>query len=61
MVKPCPFCGEKKPELVDAYTVHASTVHAWYVECISCDVSTMEYSTVEEALAAWNRRAKDGR
>ena len=55
-LKPCPFCGGKA-------RLHeiASTYHVlWrYVMCDNCLTSNDNYSTEEEAIAAWNRRVPD--
>lgn len=61
-LKPCPFCGSK------ARLVHTLD-DEWYVECSQCDSegggfcsclpSTWLYGTKQEAIEAWNRRAKD--
>ena len=54
-VKPCPFCGSKDIKIRDGY----SDVGCW-VECVPCGVSTKaKEQTHEEAIKAWNRRAKD--
>ena len=63
-LKPCPFCGEKLEITANAYSSYYSGPvwkhWNWYrVQCPQCEVQTTEYPTVEEAIEAWNRRAKD--
>lgn len=53
-LKPCPFCGG------EATTYKAEGWH--YVSCVNDDciasVSMQSFSSEEEAIDAWNRRAK---
>ena len=52
-LKRCPFCGGKasvKGHLKGKYAVGCDTG--------GCLVSLFPYDTIEEAIAAWNRRAK---
>ena len=51
-LKPCPFCGGKAE--MKSYT-------RFWVACDDCLSETSTYSTKEEAIEAWNRRAKDGK
>lgn len=30
-----------------------------YIECLNCGISTRRYATLDEAVAAWNRRPND--
>ena len=53
---PCPFCGGGA-ELRE----WSSGTHYYRVECVDleyCDCHGVSYSTAEEAIAAWNRRAQ---
>jgi len=54
-ILPCPFCGGK------AIAEDRSDLHsAWLIGCDRCDcVMDVYYRTKEEAVEAWNRRAKD--
>lgn len=52
-LKPCPFCGGKasvKDYLKVKYAVGCDTG--------GCLASLFPYDTIEEAIAAWNRRAR---
>lgn len=53
-LKPCPFCGEEKPYLINGKT-------RMYVLCPNCMVSLYDdYSlTEQQMIAAWNRRVKE--
>lgn len=55
---PCPFCGGTPYN--DEQTFHVfgtRTGHAWAVACSYCEVSAPGSNTIEDAIAAWNRRA----
>jgi Lar family restriction alleviation protein len=48
----CPFCGG------NARTTQRNPVKAlWYVQCDNCDASQHGQLGIENAIAAWNRRA----
>lgn len=63
---PCPFCGSNDLELEDYGT--EGECEAWMVICNNCKVGLSAPGgedgccdpTKEEAIAAWNRRVKDG-
>lgn len=50
-LKPCPFCGNQKPMLLDN-----TPSSCCYVECRECSVRTNEYTTKARASIVWNRR-----
>lgn len=58
-LKPCPFCGGKA-EVVWMPYINVEGM-GLVVECNHCWAETGYYATREEAIAAWNRRASDGR
>ena len=49
-LKPCPFCGGKA--MINGITLV-------YIKCTKCGVETVGYREEDEAITAWNRRAKD--
>lgn len=57
-LKPCPFCGG------EAQLVRAPFSAQWLVRCTTCNADRYardaEHSA-SAAVAAWNRRAGDGR
>lgn len=50
--KPCPFCGGK------ASAIEVLNCYAIAVRCDNCHATSGNYDTKEEAITAWNRRAK---
>lgn len=54
-LKPCPFCGG------NATTVESDPTGEFFICCESCKAFVGVYATENEAVAAWNRRATDGR
>lgn len=58
-LKRCPFCGG------EAELYHAEATNCWYVYCkdetgCSASIDKGFFNSKEEAIAAWNRRAKEG-
>lgn len=51
---PCPFCGSKA-EVVETHPVSTKSV---LVRCQECGAFVTAFSTRDEAIDAWNRRAK---
>ena len=57
-LRACPFCGQ---EVACARMVKRDDEERWFVVCgvgNGCGASSGWYDSVEEAEAAWNRRAK---
>jgi Lar family restriction alleviation protein len=52
-LKPCPFCGNKKPKLNEAML---ACKPAWMVECMKCYASVRAEFTKGKAIQAWNQR-----
>lgn len=52
-LKPCPFCGKRKIELVDPDYFFGS----WFCECTACRQAIAAGKTMEKAIKKWNRRA----
>lgn len=50
-LKPCPFCGGNN--------LSVEGVTFYWVECVDCNASIAGYETKEQAIEAWNRRAKE--
>ena len=65
-LKPCPFCGGEAEHDSLHYTGGTSVLtidcgHAVYcldMDCIGCPSFSRIYDTEEEAITAWNTRAK---
>lgn len=55
VLKPCPFCGNKKS--VHAYTYKDAVYRQYAVKCNKCGARIMGAST-ELAIDKWNRRAE---
>ena len=47
-LRKCPFCGGE--------ATMAGRVCAYWIDCTKCHGESGLYSTVEDAIAAWNRR-----
>jgi Lar family restriction alleviation protein len=52
-LKPCPFCGGRKIELVEPDYFFGS----WFCECTVCRQAIAAGETQEKAMKKWNRRA----
>ena len=52
-LRECPFCGGSK---VEVKSDNGDT--GWYILCNECNVKCGYYFTKEDAIGAWNRRAK---
>lgn len=52
-LKPCPFCGERKIELVEPDYFFGS----WFCECTVCRQAIAAGKTLEKAMKKWNLRA----
>lgn len=52
-LKPCPFCGGRKIELVEPDYFFGS----WFCECTACRQAIAAGKTLEKAMKKWNRRA----
>ena len=72
-LKPCPFCGNKKPEVWyesyhGKYFVHCEICHIQFGYIFDlnskdryCSDDSGAYETPEEAIAAWNRRPNESK
>lgn len=49
LLKPCPFCGEEKIEVLQ------DALGCWYCACINC----FEHFEKEDAIKAWNKRVNE--
>ena len=57
-LKPCPFCGSKRiaPEIFnddDDVTVE------YAISCLNCKAQSSYFTSFEDAINAWNTRAKE--
>ncbi|MCJ7828400.1 MAG: Lar family restriction alleviation protein [Dehalococcoidia bacterium] len=50
-LKPCPFCGNDKPRLINEPGFHypARVYYAW---CHKCGVQAMQFTSKDEAITA---------
>lgn len=53
-LKPCPFCGSERIET----NIISDTPQA-YLKCRRCGIEQSIYPTEENAIEAWNTRAKE--
>lgn len=53
---PCPFCGTFALEGEDWLQINAVAGPLFNIECFGCGVEGRHFPTLEEAVAAWNRR-----
>ena len=62
-IKNCPCCGspEDGVKLIEQGHVNncAGRATKHRVVCLDCGLTTPEYDTKEQAIAAWNRRRKE--
>ena len=49
-LKPCPFCG--------ALNLSVKRIGTYYVECLTCGISTKFYPVAADAKKAWNMRTE---
>lgn len=57
-LKPCPFCGGEAntyPVVVGRHLDHT----LFSVSCKKCGCGTKRFDWIREAIAAWNKRAKE--
>jgi Lar family restriction alleviation protein len=54
-LKPCPFCGCNKVEIIESVIENGH-----YVHCEICDAKSSTYYRAENAVNAWNRRYDNG-
>lgn len=57
-LKPCPFCGSRDVEMFDAGGDPYS-FSMLYVHCNNCNADSKMCDSIDDAVAAWNRRAID--
>lgn len=55
---PCPFCGNKEPELIDITTIEPLGGVVWRVGCNKCGSYNNLSKDKERAVAQWNMRTK---
>ncbi|ARL52488.1 hypothetical protein BOC51_21315 [Burkholderia pseudomallei] len=52
-LKPCPFCGSSVTHIQG----HEPMDDCHFIDCVTCGMSSKIFSTKEDAVEAWNRRA----
>lgn len=57
-IKPCPFCGGEAH--YDLAVQRNSGYATYYIFCRCCGAETAMFSSIPNAIAAWNRRAEKG-
>ena len=59
-LKPCPFCGGNDIDIDETDFGRADDPYCYIVSCKGChaNVYVDSDSTMEDAVAAWNRRAE---
>lgn len=57
-LKPCPFCGSKAKMYRYYHHAFSNRVQT-IVECTKCRCNSGDWGRVDEAIKAWNRRAKE--
>lgn len=55
-LKPCPFCGSEKAELITCIEDGRIVYGAWCSQC--CASTGRRFANADEAVESWNRRAK---
>ena len=66
-LKPCPFCGSKRIEVLNVlescpeYELIGMTEDNWNVVCQDCFCMGGTTRTCFEAIEAWNRRTHENR
>ena len=60
-LKPCPFCGTVKIELLREPTMAQiyPPLFSYTARCPRCGVELLPFMSKAEAIAAWNRRTPD--
>lgn len=58
-LKPCPFCGSKDIDYFETDFGRADDPFYFVIKCKDCNANIYaENGSLEDAIAAWNRRAK---
>lgn len=59
-LKPCPFCGSLNVSVFSSFGDPTTDENIMNVECINCGAQGVAKSGVDNAVAAWNKRAGGG-
>jgi len=59
-LKPCPFCGGVAVIIFDNTLRHKGKVD-WFVKCRECETQGPVVRSKKAAIAAWNKRAGEGK
>ena len=58
-LKPCPFCGNKKPQTWWDWTTPKGKNEGFNIICNQCEQACVNRIYKHEAIQAWNGRAND--
>ena len=60
-LKPCPFCGNKEPDLIRYYDGEIEVCSTVVCDKCGASVQRVNASSAEDNIAVWNRRTdRDG-
>lgn len=60
MINPCPFCGSANVDVFSSFGDASTDQDIVNVECINCGAQGASKLGVDNAIAAWNKRAGSG-
>jgi hypothetical protein len=57
---PCPFCGDPVGDAAFWFCCNPAPPESYNVFCLECEFDGPKRATLDEAVAAWNRRSPGG-